>query len=174
MCKKLISLASLIMVFGLVGDVTVVNADTNWTGAGADDLWSTAANWSDGVPDEADVVTIASPPEQGPVIDGTVAAICAAVDGPGHQSQGNNSMDITGGSFAIVGDWYMGKQGGPAIVNISGGTIDIGDDLIIGPKGGDSTFNVTGGVVNVSDSLTVARKSGAVATFRATGKNLLG
>jgi len=156
------------MVFGLVGNVAVVNADTNWTGAGADDLWSTAANWSDGVPDETDVVTIASPPEQGPVIDGTVAAICAAVDGPGHESQGNNLMDITGGNFTIVGDWSIAKKGS-AIVNISGGTIDIGDDLNIGPKAGEMTFNMTGGVVNVSNSLIVARKGGAVATFNMYG-----
>ena len=170
MCKKLISLASLIMVFGLVGNVTVVNADTNWTGAGADDLWSTAANWDAGVPDEADVVTIASPPEQGPVIDGTVAAICAAVDGPGHESQGN-SMNITGGSFAIVGDWSIAKKGS-AIVNISGGTIDIGDDLNIGPKAGEMTFNITGGVVNAAGSLIVARKGGAIATFNMYGSTL--
>ena len=171
MCKKLISLASLIMVFGLVGNVAVVNADTNWTGTGADDLWSTAANWSDGVPDEADVVTIASPPEQGPVIDGTVAAICAAVDGPGHESQGNNLMDITGGNFTIVGDWSIAKKGS-AIVNISGGTIDIGDDLNIGPKAGEMTFNMTGGVVNASSSLIVARKGGAIATFNMYGGTL--
>ncbi len=171
MCKKLISLASLIMVFGLVSDVTVVNADTNWTGAGADDLWSTAANWSDGVPDEADVVTIASPPEQGPVIDGTVAAVCAAVNGPGHESQGNNSMDITGGNFTIVGDWSIAKKGS-AIVNVGGGTIDIGDDLNIGPKAGEMTFNMTGGVVNASSSLIVARKGGAVATFNMYGGTL--
>jgi hypothetical protein len=118
---------------GDVGPENTVNADTNWTGAGADDLWSTVANWSDGVPDEADVVTIASPPEQGPVIDGTVVAICAAVDGPGHESQDNNAMDVTGGSFTIVGDWSIAKKGS-AIVNI--GTINIGDDLNIGPKGG--------------------------------------
>ncbi len=171
MCKKLISLASLIMVFGLVGNVAVVSADTNWTGTGPDDLWSTAANWSDGVPDEADVVTIASPPEQGPVIDGTVAAICAAVDGPGHESQGNNLMDITGGNFTIVGDWSIAKKGS-AIVNISGGTIDIGDDLNIGPKAGEMTFNMTGGVVNASSSLIVARKGGAVATFNMYGGTL--
>ena len=159
MCKKLISLTSFIMVFGLVGNVAVVNADTNWIGTGADDLWSTAANWSDGVPDEADVVTIAWPPEQGPVIDGTVVAICALVDGPGHESEGNSSMDVTGGSFTVLGDWNIGKKGS-AIVNISGGTIDIGDDFNIGPKAGEITINVTGGVINASGSLIVARKGG--------------
>jgi hypothetical protein len=159
------------MVFGLVGNVTVVNADTNWTGAGTDNLWSTAANWDAGVPDEADVVTIASPPEQGPVIDGTVAAICAAVDGPGHESQDNNSMEIIGGSFTTVGDWSIAKKGS-AIVNISGGTIEVGDDLNIGPKAGEMTFNITGGVVNVSDSLIVARKGGAIATFNMYGGTL--
>jgi len=156
------------MVFCLVGNVAVVNADTNWTGAGADDLWSTAANWDAGVPDEADVVTIASPPEQSPVIDETVTATCAAIDGPGHESQGNNSMDITGGSFAIVGDWSIAKKGS-AIVNISGGTIEVGDDLNIGPKAGEMTFNMTGGVVDVNDSLIVARKGGAIATFNVYG-----
>ena len=60
------------------------------------------ANWSEGVPDEADVVTIASPPEQGPLIDETVAVICAEVDGPGHELQGNNSMDITGGGLVMA------------------------------------------------------------------------
>ncbi len=172
MGRRFIPLAVLALILCLAGNVTVVSADTTWTGADpGDNLWSTAANWSDGVPDEADVVTIASPPEQGPVIDGTVAAICAALDGPGHESQGNNSMDITGGNFTIVGDWSIAKKGS-AIVNISGGTIDIGDDLNIGPKAGEITFNVTGGVVNVSDSLIVARKGGAVATFNMYGGTL--
>jgi len=153
----------------LAGNVTLVNADTTWTGADpGDDLWSTAANWSDGVPDEADVVTIASPPEQGPVIDLTVTAICAAVDGPGHESQENNSMDVTGGSFTVLGDWSIGKQGSPT-VNVSGGTVDIGDDLNVGPKGGEVTFNMTGGKINASGSLIVARKSGAIATFNMHG-----
>lgn len=84
MGRRFIPLTVLALILCLAGNVTVVSADTTWTGADpGDNLWSTAANWSDGVPDEADVVTIASPPEQGPVIDGTVAAICAALDRPG-------------------------------------------------------------------------------------------
>ncbi|MHC4500475.1 MAG: discoidin domain-containing protein, partial [Planctomycetota bacterium] len=102
------------------------------------------------------------------MIDQTVTAICAAVDGPGHESQGNNSMDITGGSFTTVGDWSVAKKGS-ATVNISGGTIDIGDDLNIGPKAGEMTFNMTGGVINAAGSLIVARKGGAIATFNMYG-----
>lgn len=56
------------------------------------------------------MVTIALPPEQGPLIDQTVTAICAEVVGPGHESQGGNSMDVTGGSFTILGDWSIAKS----------------------------------------------------------------
>ena len=62
-------------------------------------------------------------------------------------------MDITGGSFTIVGDWSIAKKGS-AIVNIGGGTIDIGDDLNIGPKAGEITFNMTGGGLVMASAIT--------------------
>ncbi len=169
MRRRFILWTVLALIPCLAGNVTVVNADTTWTGDDpGDNLWSTAANWSDGVPDEADVVTIAETPGQGPAVDETVTAICDAVDGPGEGSQSDNSMDITGGSFTVLGDWSFAKKGS-ATVNISGGTVNIGDDLNIGPKGGETIFNMTGGVINAAGSLIVARKGGAVATFNMYG-----
>ena len=46
--KKLISLASFVLVLGLV--VEVQAATVHWTGNGADGLWSTPENWSSGAP----------------------------------------------------------------------------------------------------------------------------
>jgi len=73
MCvKKLICLASFVLVLGLVVDVQA--AVLNWTGAGADDLWSTPENWSSGtVPTAADKARIGVLPGPRIVNEGTVA-----------------------------------------------------------------------------------------------------
>jgi hypothetical protein len=72
MYKKLICLASFVLVLGLVVDVQA--AVVNWTGAGADDLWSTPENWSSGaLPTAGDKARIQAVPGATIVNEGATA-----------------------------------------------------------------------------------------------------
>jgi hypothetical protein len=72
MCRKLSYLISFVLVLCLVGDAQAV--DQNWTGAGGDQFWSTAANWDTGtVPASADRVLVRTLPGPTIVNEGAVA-----------------------------------------------------------------------------------------------------
>ena len=57
--NKKFLLAGLLLSTALISPKLALS-DTTWTGGGGDNNWSTSANWSDGVPDIDDVVSIPS------------------------------------------------------------------------------------------------------------------
>ena len=101
MCvKKLMCLASFVLVLGLVVDVQAANVD--WTGNGPDDLWSTPENWSAGaLPTVADRFRIDTVPGPTIVNEGIVS-----LDGwIGVSQTGDLTVDggsLTTSSFIVV------------------------------------------------------------------------
>ncbi|MHC4529804.1 MAG: hypothetical protein ACYS29_18180 [Planctomycetota bacterium] len=67
MNAKVRFIVSVVLACAVIGTA----AEVEWTGKGADDLWSTAGNWQGGkTPGASDVIMLRSPPERGPVISG--------------------------------------------------------------------------------------------------------
>ena len=141
MCvKKLICLASFVLVLGLVVDVQA--AVLNWTGAGADDLWSTPENWSTGaVPTAADKARIGAVPGATIVSEGAVALDSWI----GTQQSGDLTVDggtLTTSGFIVVARFVSGE----GTLNMKSGTITAGGILYVGHTG-MGTVNMTGGTI---------------------------
>ena len=141
MCvKKLICLASFVLVLGLVVDVQA--AVLNWTSAGADDLWSTPENWSTGtVPTAADKARIGVLPGPRIVNEGTVALDSWV----GTQESGELTVDggtLTTSNFIVVARFISGE----GTLNMVSGTITAGGNLYVGHTG-LGTVNMTGGTI---------------------------
>ena len=126
MCKRVILLASFVVVLCLVGKAPAI--EYNWIGGG-DNSWCDDSHWSpSGVPGPEDTAIMDGTPAQGPIIGvgcdvnvGNIQGPCKDMDGAGPQQ-----VDITGGSLIIRSDWqFDGDKGakGPATVNISGNSI---------------------------------------------------
>jgi hypothetical protein len=141
MCvKKLICLASFVLVLGLMVDVQA--AVLNWTGAGADDLWSTPENWSTGaVPTAADKARIGAVPGATIVNEGAVALDSWI----GAQESGDLTVD--GGTLATSGPIVVARfVSGEGTLNMKSGTITAGGNLYAGHTG-MGTVNMTGGTI---------------------------
>jgi hypothetical protein len=153
MCKKLICLASFVLVLGL--GVEVQAAVVNWTGAGADDLWSTPENWSTGtVPTAADKARIQAVPGARIVNEGAVALDSWV----GAGQSGDLTVDggtLTTSSFIVVGRMASGE----GTLNMISGTITAGGTLYAGHTG-YGTINVTGGTITCA-TLNIAQNATA-------------
>jgi len=130
---------------------SVSNAeDIQWTGLGADNLWSTPENWDLGrVPTLADDVRIdvpAAAAPNGPVIqDG----IDAKANGIFTEAPGEPTLTMTGGSLEVA-DWIWWGDGADSfgIWTMSGGTVDVANEFELGWGGGAGTLIMTSGTVN--------------------------
>ena len=158
----LVSLVVFVLVLGLVVDVQAANVD--WTGAGADDLWSTPENWSSGAPPTvADRFRINSVP--GPKIvnegvvsnDGWIGVTETAeltVDGGtlttnafivvARMASGEGTLNMISGTITAGGNLYVGHTG-VATVNMTGGTITA--PTIVVPHNGKGHVNLHGGIL---------------------------
>jgi len=121
-------------------------ADRNWTGAGADDLWSTAANWDTGVPGPGDNGLINTGTA---LIDSTVTAILARVN---ISTAGTGTLTMTGGTLSQSGKYPLtvgSKPGGVGTFNLSGGEVFSGDGFLISNSAGSvGIVNMSGGTIN--------------------------
>ena len=163
MCvKKLICLASFVLVLGLMVDVQA--AVVNWTGNGADDLWSTPENWSSGAPptaaDKFRIETIPGPTivNEGAVgLDGWIGADQTGdltMDGGilttsafivvARQVSGEGTLNMISGTITAGGNLYVGHTGVGA-VNMTGGTITA--PTIVLPHNGAGHVNLHGGIL---------------------------
>jgi len=164
MCvKKLICLASFVLVLGLAVDVQA--AVRNWTGDGADDLWSTPENWSTGaVPTAADKARIQAVPGARIVNEGAVALDSwigagesgdLTVDGGtlttssfivvARNASGEGTLNMISGTITAGGNLYVGHTG-VATVNMTGGTITA--PTIVLPHNGAGHVNLDGGILS--------------------------
>ena len=151
MFRKMICLVSFVLVLGLMVDV---QAAVNWTGDGADDLWSTATNWDTGtVPTSADKVRIDMLP--GPTV-ANEGAVCGDEIRVGNQATG--ALTVDGGTFTASG-WFnvANAVGADGTLNMNSGTITIGSGFIVGHYG-SGTLNMTGGTITVGNWFRLAQK----------------
>jgi len=148
----LVSLVALLVLFD------AASAQTMWTDAGPDSLWSTARNWDTGaVPGSLDSASIDEPQDTHCVIQEGIDAVCETLRVGNGGSLTN--LDITGGSLT-AGGAYIGvdSPGGHGTLNMSGGLFSTGD-VHIG-LAGTGTLNMTGGVIELSNNLIVPGGTG--------------
>jgi len=190
MCaKKLIYLASFVLVLGLVVDVQA--AVLNWNGNGADDLWSTPENWSTGtVPTAADKARIQVVPGARIVNEGAVALDSwvgagqsgdLTVDGGtlttsnfivvGRIASVEGTLNMISGTITAGGTLYAGHQGSGTI-NMTGGTITAANLFIASNATGIGHVNLYGGVINTVN-LSMRGQAGAVGTMDVGGGTLI-
>jgi len=144
MCKKLICLASFVLVLSLVSNV---QAAVTWTDDGPDHLWSTPTNWDiDTLPTAADTARIGILP--GPTIANEGAVVNEGRVGHG----GPGALTVDGGTLTtnLIRLTVTGDADGT--LNMNSGTITVSDNLTVGWKGLGSlgTLNMTGGTITVS------------------------
>ena len=154
MCKKLIYLASFVLVLSLVGNVQA--ATVVWTDAGPDHLWSTALNWDTGtVPTSADIVRIKMLPS--PIIANEGAVVYKIQVAQGASSIGDLTVD--GGTLTVT-NWFTLAQGldSNAILNMNSGTITADSGFNVAYQG-SGTLNMTGGTIAVPGPFYIAQKS---------------
>jgi len=190
MCaKKLIYLASFVLVLGLVVDVQA--AVVNWTGAGADDLWSTPENWSSGaLPTAADKARIQVVPGARIVNEGAVALDSwvgagqsgeLTVDGGtfttnnfivvGRQASGEGTLNMISGTITAGGVLYAGHQG-TGTINMIGGTITAAAVFIASHPTGVGHVNLDGGIIDTGD-FNMRVQAGGVGTMDVGGGTLI-
>ncbi len=140
MYKKLICLASFVLVLGLMVDVQA--AVVNWTGAGADDLWSTPENWSsDALPTVGDKARIQAVPGATIVNEGATALDMWSGAGQ------SGDLTVDGGTLTTVSFIVVARQAsGEGTLNMISGTITAGGNLYVGHTG-VGTLNMTGGTI---------------------------
>ena len=155
--KKLMYLASVVLVLSLVAEVRAV--ETRWTDAGLDQLFSTPENWDTGAaPTAADDM----------FVDGPAGTHCVVpVDVDGHcgtlrvgNGQFTTNLDIAGGTFTVKGGCYIGvdNPSGHGILNVSSGLFT-SPDMNLGLKA-TGTLNMTGGIVQLGWDLKIPSNSG--------------
>lgn len=119
-----------------------------WTGAGADDEYSTAANWDDNlVPVSGSTQDINGAFTVERSVDSTAGRTFVRGGGVLNVTGGVHSDNRSGASiYNFVGDGSVGT------VNQSGGSYDIGHGLRIGGgnANSDGAYNLTGGSLNIS------------------------
>ena len=155
MFKKMTCLISFVLLLVLFDSASAI---IYWDDGGADQLWSTAANWSpDTVPTSADSVSIDQPDNTHCEIQVGITAQCSTLR-VGNSGFTTN-LDISGGSLMADGA-YVGvdNPSGHGILNMSGGLFSTGS-LQIG-WGGIGTLNMTGGTIELSDNLVVPGQTG--------------
>jgi len=148
MFRKMICLASFVVVLCLVGDVQA----TTWTDAGPDHLWSTPTNWDSGtLPTFADSVRISMLP--GPIIanKGAVNDYIRVGD------QAIGDLTVDGGTLTTTRWIEVGyNEGSNGTVNMNSGTITA-VSLVVGLSG-SGTLNMTGGTITVMSNFLIAKK----------------
>jgi len=136
-------LASFVLVLGLVVDVQA--AVLNWTGNGADDLWSTPENWSSGaLPTAGDNARIQVVP--GPTIVNEGAVALDSWVGAGQ----SGDLTVDGGTLTTNNFIVVARQAsGEGTLNMISGAITAGGPLYVGHTG-VATVNMTGGTITAS------------------------
>jgi len=155
-CKKLICLASFVVVLSLVGDVQA-QAYVNWTDSSGDHLWSTVINWdTNKLPTSDEGVTIGKLP--GPTVanEGATGDIV-------YVGWGDNSGELTvDGGTLVPSRIFLAsatEEGVNGTLNMNSGTITC-NNLVVGAVS-SGTLNMTGGTITVGVWFGIANKATA-------------
>jgi len=149
MCKKLLFLTFLVLMLASIGNAE----DIQWTGAGRNKFWSTAANWDlSRPPTPADDVRIDAPAAaapNGPIIQDGIAA---QANGIFTEAAGEPTLTMTGGTLEVT-EWIWWGDGADsyAIWTMSGGTVTVANEFELGWGGGAGTLTMTGGTISAGE-----------------------
>ena len=139
--------ALVIVLAVLIGSTAAQGAqEVKWTGGGADDLWTTPANWAGGkVPGPYDIIVLNPPPKRGPVINSDIR--CGEIRGPVWRSSEPQVVDVADCNVTINGWWrWANSKGGVGTINVSRANLDIKGMFRL--SDGGRTY----GVANITDS----------------------
>ena len=150
-------------------------AYTEWNNGGGDGLWSTAANWSEGLPDPADKTAIGEFNYPSPA-ENTVTLNSAAGILDGFEVYGGGVLNIVAGGSLTVdagGDRGIYIQPAPhgdfgSAINLLGGSFTVidmagdGFDGLADGMFGEFGLTIAGGGINVDTSV------GGQTTYTAT------
>jgi len=166
MCKKLIYLASFVLVLSLVGNVQAQTA--TWTDAEpGDHLWSTPTNWSD-FPTPAHWAKVRNGPPGATIANEGAVALKVHV---GYEE--GSALTVDGGTLTTVQDLVLARQQGSGTLNMISGTITLGRDFEVG-KEGLGTVNMTGGTIIVERDFTIPEDSANTGHVNLDGGTIIG
>jgi len=157
MCKKLIYLASFVLVFSLVGNVQA--KDTYFRNADpGDSLWSTPGNWDNGLPTVGDWAKIRGGAPGATIANdvGEVLKIAIGYD------EGSALTVVDGGSLTTDQDVVLGRNS-DGTLNMMGGTIDCRRDLELGYNN-PAVLNMTGGTIIVGRDVELSKSGNGQTT----------
>ena len=114
--------------------------------------WSTAGNWSGGLPTASDTAYVGA---VGGVLTGAAtidtAGAAAGFFYVGYGTGTNGTVQMTGGSLAVGSFTAVGYTGGQGTFTQSGGTHMIASGMAVGVGAGTGTYNLSGsGALNAS------------------------
>ena len=157
MFRKLICLASFVLVLSLVVDVQA--AEVRWNDTTGDHDWFTEGNWDSlTLPTSADEAKINMLP--GPIIANEGAVADKVGVGSGNDI---GALTVDGGTLTVTDDFNLAYYGEAidGTLNMISGTITVNDNFTVGYKG-SGTLNMTGGTITITDDLRIANH--AIAT----------
>ena len=168
MFKEIAGLSAVVLVFGLISNVSHAQllGLYEFDGGGDGTSWDEATNWEQvldpfGNPisgDPAtppDAVTSADIPMVGVVIDNTMPGQTALIVNIGTEA-GAGSLNISGGDLTHV-DLFVGHDAvnsNEGSLNVSGGTLITGDDITVG-GGSVGTMTMSNGAASTGDDFFV-------------------
>ncbi|MFC1766863.1 discoidin domain-containing protein, partial [Planctomycetota bacterium] len=190
MSRYLKSLACLVCVLGLVGDVQAQpQAEVTWTDTTGDHNWFTPGNWdSGGVPTFDDGVIISTLP--GPTIahEGAIAfrvffrygTGALTVDGgileSSHdltvpRSDHEGTLNMISGTITVGLNFWVGRFG-PGTLNMTGDQITANNFVIGDQVAGSGHVNLDGGIIT-TETFSMRINEGSVGTMNVTGGTLI-
>jgi T5SS/PEP-CTERM-associated repeat protein len=167
MAKRLLGLV-LVLTLGSVANAQV---EWNWTGAGGDQYWETAANWTQPTTTSwtypSDEYSTTSNPS---LINLDITAINIA------NATVDKTRDDTSVTPKLNSDLYLG--GNYCILTLDNATLEIGDDVKTGRSDDGAALESTVNILNGStfwcgDQLRMAEKDDSVSTFNVRGGSTL-
>ncbi len=124
--------------------------------------WNTASLWGGGaLPTSADDAWFN--------VINNYALIDSTIDATGKQiiigrNAANTSLEMTGGSIASSGEFFIGQYAGSSgVVDMSGGILNVGSNFNIGAAG-IGAYHMSGGVATIAGRLFLNRYTGATAS----------
>lgn len=166
-------LFSLVLVLGLIGNVTVVRA-TVWTSAAGDGDWMNEGNWNGGLPVAGERVEIESAtPLLWPTLDGGVAS-CGQLR-LAYSASTVGELTVTGGATLNVGgELRLGRKDSDPLpagyLYISGAdTRILVADLIECGRYGIGVIDMSGGYLHSDAQLRMAHRDGSSGTVYLRG-----
>ena len=114
--SKTTIISGFVILIGLAANASAVDRD--WTNAGGDRLWRTAANWSGAAcPNSLDKAAIRNQAILGPIIDSSTIAVVNEIV-VGDWGSTADTLDMTGGTLTTSGPngwlifvYYAGNNG---------------------------------------------------------------